>query len=90
MVEVVASKITKTQIFYECPFCFTNKGRTQHYPSPYLKNGKLATNRIPTVHRHGNERQSTDDMVWTTHRSSHCMFNQEPVEIHITNETKRL
>jgi len=90
MIDVNATKITKSKIFYECPFCFTNKSRTRTYPTNILKNGKTAINRIPTIHHHGNEMEETSTVSWNTYRSSHCCHNRESVHIFITDETIRL
>ncbi len=88
MLEVVAKKITDKKIFYECPYCFTNKAKTNTYSSKFYKNGREAVGRIPTIHHHGNEHQTTEGN-WTTHRCSHCRVNDEGVNIHITDETIR-
>ncbi len=89
MINVEASKITKNQIFYECKFCWTNKGKSRTYGTKYLKNGKEAINRIPKEHHHGNENDSIEGN-WETYRSSHCTINDEGVKIHITDNTTRL
>ena len=88
MIDIVATKITSTKIYYECPFCFTNKSHSKTYSSKYFKNGREALNRIPTIHHHGNNRRTIEGN-WNTHRSSHCCYNNEEVNIHITDETER-
>ncbi len=88
MIDVVAQSITSKKIFYECPFCFTNKSGSKTFRSKYFKNGKEAINRIPTIHHHGNEHQ-TNEGNWVTHRCSHCCYNDESVNIHITADTIR-
>ncbi len=88
MVDVIAKIITSKKIFYECPFCYSNKSGSKTYSSNRLKNGRVAISRIPTIHHHGNEHQTTEGN-WTTHRTSHCCYNDEGVMIHITDETER-
>ena len=87
MVEVIASKISIRKIYYECPFCFTNKSG-KHFKSQFFKNGKLAAGRFPTIHHHGNETQKLDN--FETSRCSHCSENRESVLIKITDQTERI
>ncbi len=87
MVVVEACYITPTTIQYYCPFCWTNS-RGKKFSSNILKNGNIARFRVPTIHKHGNENESTEGN-WVTHRSSHCRFNGEPVDIYITDQTER-
>lgn len=88
MLNVVAQKITVNKISYECPFCYTNKTNTKIYETNKLKNGRIALNRIPTIHSHGNENETISGN-WNTYRSSHCIINDKSINIHITDETKR-
>lgn len=88
MIDVIAKTITDKKIYYECPFCFTNKSHSKTYSSKFMKNGREAINRIPNIHHHGNEHQTTQGN-WTTHRCSHCCYNTEGVMIHITDATVR-
>ena len=87
MVHVEATYITPTTINYQCPFCWTNS-RGKKFSSNILKNGNVARCRVPSVHKHGNEKESNEGN-WISHRSSHCTINSEPVEIHITDKTER-
>ena len=88
MIEVEATEITERKIFYTCPFCFTNKKR-DIFDSRYLKNGRIAKNRVPTRHHHGNEMRTIEG-EWETHRTTHCTVNKECVLIKITENTKRI
>lgn len=89
MIEVIASKITERKIFYNCPFCFSNKEGTKIYPNLLLKNGKEAKHRRNTIHHHGNERQTIEGN-WETTRTSHCSINDEQVCIIINEQTQRI
>ena len=84
---VNAKSISDTKIHYSCPFCFQNTSG-KIFGSQHYKNGKVAKGRAPTVHHHGNETQRLDN--FHTDRFSHCTINRSPVEIHVTNETKRV
>ena len=85
--KIIAYKITTTKIFYECPFCFTNKTTGKHYSTNQFKNGRVAQNRFPTIHHHGNETQKLDN--FTTSRSSHCSFVKGEIDLIIDDSTKR-
>ena len=87
MINVEACYVTESTIHYYCPYCWTNS-RGKKFSSNILKNGNIASFRVPTTHTHGNENESTEGN-WITHRSSHCTINAEPVDIHITDETER-
>jgi hypothetical protein len=87
VVIVEACYITPTTIQYYCPCCWTNS-QGKKFKSNKMKNGKVAKYRVPTTHKHGNETESIEGN-WVSHRASHCRFNDEPVEIHITDQTER-
>ncbi len=86
MISIDCNKISIKKLYYTCPFCFTNGKKV--FNSKYFKNGKEAISRQPTIHHHGNETQKLDN--FTTHRSSHCTFSNEDVELHITDNTERI
>ncbi len=84
MVKVKCLYIDNVHIAYECPFCW--KVGKNVKGSPFMKNGKLYKTAKPNIHRHG----SCEGKVFgIEHRSSHCLFNKESVEIEITDETPR-
>ena len=87
-INVVADKITPRKIFYTCPFCFTSTSNHYTYDTNKTKGGKIIKNRLPTIHHHGNERQTIEGN-WETERTSHCQFNRAHVYIKINEETKR-
>ncbi len=89
MIEVIASHITPRKIFYNCPFCFSNKDGSKIYPNKFLKNGKEAKHRRQTKHHHGNEMQTIEGN-WETHRTSHCRINDESICIIINEQTQRI
>jgi len=69
---VRASKITKDQVFYECPFCCYNN---QGYPVPRKGRNNKYTKVV--VHKHGNPDKSLETKV---HHgiSSHCLVAPNP------------
>ena len=85
MVNVDITKMTATRIYYACPFCWTSRGRSAK------QHGTFAPDRIPTVHAHSNTLPAGASPVgWTTHRSTHCRFNDEAVTLRVTEDTWRL
>ena len=64
------------------------RGREHRIAEP---DGTFAPNRIPTVHAHSNTLPAGASPVgWTTHRSTHCRFNDEAVTLRVTEDTLRL
>lgn len=79
-VNVVASKITPTNIYFKCPLCW----------SRYNKNGSPSIRGKPVYHVHGNETTSSDNRE--THRTTHChnkAFCGFNVKIMVTDDTVR-
>lgn len=85
--KIVAYKITPSKIYYKCPHCWTNKRGTRTYQSPYFKNGLISLGRSPSIHHHGNETKHASN--FSTSRESHCPYQDEEIEICITDETIR-
>lgn len=91
MTRVVAQTITNSEVTYECPHCWsTRKG--EYHATNKFKNGKIAKDRKPTVHRHGNGRElaSSFDNGKVFNQISHCKFVSDEVSIRITEDTKRI
>ena len=79
---VECSKLTKTKIYFKCPFCWSNdKGK--HFNSNKFKNGKIST-RKPTIHNHGNPDGFLNRLE---RRSSHCAFYKGEFIIDINDNT---
>jgi len=86
MVDVIAYEIDEKHIRYKCPFCYTlSSGRiTDKAYNP--RTFTLYKSAKPNIHTHGSCGE-LHNRIET--RSSHCTFNNEQVNIHITDETKR-
>jgi len=69
---VRASKITKDQVFYECPFCCYN-GRGVPVPRKGRDYQKIRV----VVHRHGNPDKTLEPKVHHG-MSSHCLVATHP------------
>jgi hypothetical protein len=77
MTEIVECiKITKHNIYFECPFCV----------SSYKLNGEPRLNSKPLVHIHGND---GDFKNRTEHRGGHCKEIRD-FNIMITDNTIRI
>lgn len=86
MISIEAFQISNKKIYYICPFCWTN-GKN-YFNTNTFKNGKICESRLPSIHHHGNETKELGDFV--THRSNHCNFSNEDVQINITENTERI
>ena len=73
-----ATWVNKHQFGYTCPYCWTRVN----------KNGKPRKNAKNLEHIHGNDLRSYDNRIEA--RSSHCPIIKGEIDIHITDETKRL
>lgn len=82
---VIASKVDKTHIFYECPFCYTIQGG-RIVSSPFKKYGGFYRSARRTTHRHGS---CGDISNRVETRTSHCIYNKRPVKITISDDTQK-
>ena len=80
---VHCSLLTKTQMYYRCPYCW-RLGRNIK-SSPYKKNGDLYKTIKPTLHFHGNPNYK----MGAYHKISHCTINKKSVRVVIDENTKR-
>lgn len=84
MIEVIATEIDHTFIYYKCPFCYTlRNGRITDKPFNE-KTKKIYSSAKPTIHRHGSNGFFENRKE---HRGSHCTFNKENVCISIDDTT---
>jgi hypothetical protein len=78
-IHVVAERLTKTHIYYECPHCYTKYKKDG---TPYKKAKKV-------IHSHGNDTHSFDNRITTRvhHSNSSHIKTYNNVCIHITDDT---
>lgn len=76
-VDVVATRINKHQLYFECPYC----------RSSYYKNGRPRHNSKPIMHIHGSEGDLSNRI---TERTPHCSQKTDfTFRIKIDNTTIR-
>lgn len=78
-VDVIASKITPTNIFFECPECW----------SRYKKNGEPTARAKRIQHIHGNEYGSDENRETDRVPHGNCINNICRFNIKITDDTVR-
>ena len=76
MEEVICSKLTKKNIYFECPFCY----------SRYNLNGKPRKGAKRVTHIHGN---AGDMENRCEHRGGHCRYENRDFLIKITDKTEK-
>lgn len=84
MIEVVATKIDHTFIYYECPFCYTLRNGRITDKCYSDKTKKILASAKSTIHRHGSNGFLKNRKEY---RGSHCLFNREDVCIIINDTT---
>lgn len=84
MFNIYALKIDKNHITYLCPHCSTIRGgRTVENT---VKNLRKYASMTHTFHRHGSGGELNNR---TEFRSSHCLYYNGEIKIHITDDTIR-
>jgi hypothetical protein len=85
MVKVNCLKIDDVHLYYECPFCW--KTRAGIKGTNIRPNGEVYCSAKPNIHKHGSMSGKIEN--GTAKRSSHCLHNNEEVEIVIDYHTPR-
>ncbi len=85
---VPAKYVSIDKIYYECPFCWTCRRTKRQFSSNRRGTGRIVKSRVPTLHHHGNETRKINH-DFKTSRSSHCQFNDTPVDIFVSKYTEQ-
>ena len=75
--DIIAKTIDLETFAYECPDCWTS----------YKKNGEPTLRAKKKIHRHGSSGILSNRIE---NRVTHCLKHNKTVDIHITDETRRI
>ena len=85
MVKVNCLRIDDVHLYYECPFCW--KTRAGVKGTKLRIDGQPYSSAKPNIHKHGSMGGKVETGI--ERRSSHCLYNDEEVEIVIGYQTPR-